>query len=280
MRTSNIIVAGCLIGLALGLHPAAGVDGATGSDQPAMRTPDAARPAMPPPSSPFQAFRSGTQALRAGKTQQGLSELQFAAEQGVPAAQWKLARMYADGDGVDKNDGRAFEYFRRIVNAHADDVPGSAQSRFVANAFVSLGSYYLEGIPDVVKADPPRAREMFRYAATYFGDPDAQYNLGRLYLSGRGAPKDPVQAAKWLKLAADKGQHSAQGLLGAILFKGEDVSRQAALGLFWLTVARDGAGSDEAWIADTYASAFAQASDGERELAYQYLENWLRPRRE
>ena len=34
----------------------------------------------------------------------------------------------------------------------------------------------------------------------------------------------------------------AQALLGSMLFKGEDVSRQAALGLFWLIVATDARG--------------------------------------
>ena len=51
------------------------------------------------------------------------------------------------------------------------------------------------------------------------------------------------------------------------------------MGLFWLTVARDGASPNERWITDTYASAFAQASDDERDLAYRYLQNWLGGRR-
>ena len=54
-----------------------------------------------------------------------------------------------------------------------------------------------------------------------------------------------MQASRWLRLSANKGQHQAQALLGAMLFKGEHVSRQAALGLFWLIVAKDGAGPDE-----------------------------------
>jgi TPR repeat protein len=303
MRTSNILLSVALVGVAFGFSPAASFDGVRSPDGTTVAvplpspdgrgmggttmdraTPLAAVPVAPmgvnPRPSPFEAFRSGTQALRAGNTQLAVTELQYAAEQGIPAAQWKLGRMYADGEGVDKNNSRAFEYFRRIVNSHADDVPGTPQAPFVANAFVALGRYYLEGIPDAVKADPSRAREMFRYAASYFGDSDAQYNLGRLYLLGQGAPKDPMQAARWLRLASNKGHHNAQAMLGAMLFKGEDVSRQAALGLFWLTVAKDGAGPDEGWIADTYASAFAQASDDERELAYRYLENWLRNRRE
>jgi TPR repeat protein len=180
---------------------------------------------------------------------------------------------------------RAFEYFRDLAKAHAYDPPGTSQARFVANAFVTLGHFYLEGIPNsAITVDPSIAHEMFRYAASYFGDPDAQYNLGLLYLDGRGVPKDAIQAARWFRLAADKDQRSAQASLGAMLFKGQDVARQAALGLAWLTVARDGVAKeravlDEAWITETYSNAFAQASDNERALAYKYLEDLLRGRR-
>ena len=98
---------------------------------------------------------------------------------------------------------------------------GTPQARFVANAFVTLGLYHLDGIPGTLKADPNVAREMFRYAASYFADPEAQYYLGRLYLHGKGAPKDAIQAARWLRLSANKGDHRAQALLGSMLFKGE-----------------------------------------------------------
>jgi hypothetical protein len=305
MRTSNVIFSIGLLGLALGLSPAASFDGthtpesttvavplpapdANPSESPDIgrATPLAAVPVAPlsataHPATPFEAFRSGTQALRAGNTALAVNELEYAAEQGMPAAQWKLGRMYADGDGVQKNTLRAFEYFSRLTKAHGDDVPGTPQARFVANAFVALGQYYLEGIPNsTVKPDPDRAREMYWYAATYFADPDAQYNLGRLYLDRNAGARDPRQAAKWLGLAARKGQYQAQALLGEMLFKGDDLARQAALGLFWLTLAKDGARADETWIAETYSSAFAQATDNERTLAYKYLENWLKGRRE
>jgi TPR repeat protein len=234
---------------------------------------------MAPPRTPFEALRSGTQALREGKPVEAVSALEYAAGQGVPGAIWKLGRMYADGDGVNQNKLRAFEYFRDLTKTHAYDPPGTPQARFVANAFVTLGHCYLEGIPDTaIKPDPTIAHEMFRYAASYFGDPEAQYLLGRLYLYGQAGPKDPIQAARWFTLAANKGQRGAQALLGSMLFKGEDVARQAAMGLFWLTIAKDGAGPDEAWITETYSAAFAQASDDDRALAYRYLENWLRRR--
>jgi hypothetical protein len=299
MRASDVIVSVGLLGLAFGLSPAVSFDGTRapdvatvtaplagpGSNPLGGATPLAPVPVVPhagpgrPSLTPFEAFRSGTQALRQGKTDQGVAELEFAAEQGVPGAIWKLGRMYADGDGVGKDRARAFEYFRRLTNAHAES-QGTPQARFVANAFVALGQYHLEGIPGTVKADPLVAHDMFRYAASYYADPEAQYHLGRLYLLGSGAPKDPMQAARWLRLSANKGEPRAQALLGTMLFKGEGVQRQAALGLFWLIVAKDGAGPDDGWITETYSKALAEATDGERALAHKYLENWLKSRRD
>ena len=95
---------------------------------------------------------------------------------------------------------------------HAEDSPSAPQAAIVANAFVALGRYYLNGIPNSkIKADPERAREMFSYAASYFGNADAQYDLARLYLKTPDASRDDFRyGARWLGLAAQKGQHQAQ----------------------------------------------------------------------
>ena len=205
--------------------------------------------------------------------------LQYAAEQGQPAAQWKLGRMYADGDGVPQDQMRAFNYFSEIANTHPDESPGTAQARFVANAFVSLGHYYLTGIPNSkINANAARARELYTYAATYFGDADAQYELGRLYLDS--SPNDPHEAARWFQLAANKGQCRAEAALGDILFQGQHVPRQAARGLMWLTLSKDCVGPDESWVKPLYDNAFRRASDDERQMALMYLEGWLKGRRD
>jgi hypothetical protein len=120
---------------------------------------------------------------------------------------------------------------------------------------------------------------MFAYAASYFGDPDAQYQLGRMYLDGQGGIKEPKQAARWLSLAARKGQYQAQAVLGAMLFKGEYVPRQGPQGLMWLTLARDAATPRETWISDLYTAALKQASEDERAVALVFLERWLKGRR-
>ena len=211
-----------------------------------------------------------------------LTALQYAAEGGHPIAQWKLGRMYADGNGVTQDDLRAFEYFSRIANAHAEDSPSAPEAAIVANAFVEVGRYYLNGIPNSkIKSDPERAREMFSYAASYFGNADAQYDLARLYIDGSGTSRDGFRyGARWLGLAAQKGQHQAQALLGQMLFNGDQLPRQAARGLMWLTLARDGAPPRDSWITDLYAAAMKQATPEERATAYTYLEGWLKGRRE
>jgi len=238
-------------------------------------------PDLHSPLSSFQAFQSGAKALRDGDTKAGLSALEYAATNGHLIAAWKLGRMYADGDGVKQNNLRAFEYFRTVADGHADEAADTTQAPFVANAFVALGLYYLDGIPNSdVKPDADRAREMFSYAAIYFGDRDAQYNLGRMYLDGNGGFKDPKQAVRWLLVAARKGQYQAQAVLGAMLFKGDYVARQGPRGLMWLTLARDAATPRETWITDLYAAAVKQASEDERAIALVYLERWLKTHRD
>lgn len=267
MRMNSLAQLACLT-CALWLAPAFAFDG--------TRTPANSKP----PVTPVEAFRSGAASLKAGENDKALSALQYAADQGYAVAQWKLGRMYAAGDGVPRNELRAFQYFSRIANTHAEDSPELPQSRFVANAFVQLGHYYLDGIPNTeVRADPGRAREMYAYAASYFGDPDAQYSLAKLLLDGASGPKDPKQALRWLSLAANKGQARAQALLGHVIFKGEGVPRQAARGLMWLTLAREGAGGEK-WVVEMHEAAFRQATDSERQMAVAYLERYMKGRRD
>ena len=159
--------------------------------------------------------------------------------------------MYAEGDGVTQDDLKAFQYFRGIADSHAEDNPDTPQSRFVANAFVALGHYYLDGIPKTaIKRDPDRAREMFAYAASYFHDSEAQYYLARLYLNGAGAPHDPRPRRAGSAFRRRKG-NASRGDAGAMLFPAT-TCRARPRAAEWLTLAKDsakdGAATDQAWI--------------------------------
>jgi TPR repeat protein len=229
-----------------------------------------------------EAMRSAARDLNAGDTVGAIHALEFAAKQGNPLAQWKLGRMHASGEGVPPDDLKAFEYFSRIADDHADEAPDSPHAGVVANAFVALGTYFLEGIKGTyVKPNVARAREMYHYAASYYGDPDAQYNLARLYLEGKGVVPDARQAARWLNLAAEKGHAPAQALLGHLLIKGEgNIPRQRALGLMWLTLARQSATSaKERWISELYDKGAEVASESDRQRALSYVEQYQRRKR-
>jgi hypothetical protein len=233
------------------------------------------------PVTPFEAFRNGTQMLRHGENEKALRALEYAAERGFVMAQYKLGRMYADGDGVAQSDLRAFEYFSRIADMHADDPPGTPQAGFIARAFVALGHYYMTGIPNSgVQADIVQARRMYYHAATYFGDAEGQYFYARTLLDGVGGTKDPRRAAQWFNSAANKGQTKAQALLGRMLFKGEPgVPRQAARGLMWLQIAKANATPADGWIGELYDLAYKQANDDERARAGEFLLQWMNGQR-
>jgi len=279
MRTSKRTIVAFVLGAAVLAVPALAFDGAPVNQAPAS--------GQPPPSTPTTLNSSTLKkpvspAPIPDGSLNSLLALQYAAEDGHPIAQGKLGRMYAEGNGVVQNDLLAFDYFSRIANAHAEDSPSAPQAQIVANAFVALGRYYLSGIPNSkVKSDPERAREMFYYAASYFGNADAQYDLARLYLKTANAtPSEFTYGARWLGLAAQKGQHQAQAMLGQMLFNGDRIPPQRARGLMWLTLACENAGPDESWIKESYNRAIASASDNDRAMALQMLEHWVQGRRD
>jgi TPR repeat protein len=245
----------------------------------------APRPQPLAPIAPYgsarEALRDGMRDYNAGDKAGAAQALEYAATRGHTLALWKLGRMYADGDGVRHDDLKAFEYFSKLADENADESPDSPSASVVASAFVSVGSYFLTGIPgSYVNANPTRAHEMFYYAASYFSDPAAQYNLARLYLEGAGVPKDARQAARWFNLAAEKGHHPSQALLGHLLVSGEGVPRQRARGLMWLTLAREGADpAKETWISDLYDKAFVAVEETDRKFALGMLEQYMQARR-
>ncbi len=118
---------------------------------------------------------------------------------------------------------------------------------------------------------------MFTQAAAYFASAEAQYQLGVMWLDGAAGGVDPIRAARWLNLAAEKGHGNAQAVLGRMLFMGEAMPRQAWRGLMWLQLARDNArGQSTGWVREMHDKAFAAASDEERRMARQHAERFLR----
>jgi uncharacterized protein len=259
--------------MALGFAPAFGFDGST-SDPP-EKIPKNFSTAQ-------QALRAGIEDLKAGDADASVKALTYAADGGQEIARWKLGEMYADGDGVPRDDLKAYHYFNQLVEDYDEDQPDRRTLSAVSNAFVAVGVYCLNGIPNSdVAPDPRRAHELFQYAATIFGDPNAQYNLAHMYLAGDGGlAKDHTTAVRWLQMAAEKGHPQSQGLLGHMLFTGDGVPRQRARGLMWLAFAKEGSSPDsrDDWIRDQYQSDFAVAADDDRQAAAAMYDARMRAR--
>ncbi|MEO1748290.1 MAG: tetratricopeptide repeat protein [Pseudomonadota bacterium] len=213
-------------------------------------------------------LRLGLQAYKKGQKDEAFEAYRAAADQGHSGARWKLAHMYAEGDGTPEDDYRAFQLFEEIVREGA--TPGSRDQAFIANALVSLAGYFQAGIPGTpVEPDPMRARDLYWLAATSFGEPHAQFEIGLYHLGDGSNPNGQRQAARWFNQAAEKGHAGAKAMLGKLYFQ----SGRTVAGLALLTEALEvAAGSDRMWIRGLQEGAFAVASEGERRKAVSIAE--------
>jgi uncharacterized protein len=103
------------------------------------------------------------------------------------------------------------------------------------NAQHNLGVLYMRG--ECVAKDPAQAATWFHRAAAQ-GDTVAQLNLGYLYGMGEGVPKDTVESARWYRAAAEGGHLGAQRQVG-LYYTGDGVPKDWEEAVRWYTVAAD-----------------------------------------
>ena len=65
------------------------------------------------------------------------------------------------------------------------------------------------------------------------GNADAQFEVGNMYLKGRGVPQDYAQAAVWLRAAADQGNAKGKINLGWMYESSHGVTQDYALAVTW-----------------------------------------------
>jgi TPR repeat protein len=215
-------------------------------------------------SSPWAVFQDGFRAYKSGHKEQAVEAYRYAAENGQLGATWKLARMYAEGDGVARDDYEAYKFFSEIVQQDVE--PGSPEESYISDALVALGAYVKSGIPGTpVQPDPVAAQDYYTRAAANYRNPNAQYELGKMLMTGEGGGRKSLrQAARWLQLAAEKGHAGAQATLGNLLFQGGKVVR----GLAMMTVALERAApGDQPWIRSMQEEAFSLAEEKDRRKA-------------
>ncbi|MEI9423401.1 tetratricopeptide repeat protein [Mesorhizobium sp. Cs1299R1N1] len=225
-----------------------------------------------PQSSPWAVFQFGFSAYKSGHKEQAAEAYKYAAENGQIGATWKLARMYAEGDGVARDDYEAFKFFSEIVDQDVE--PGSPEESYVSDALVALGDYLRTGIPgSPVTENEVAAQEYYMRAAANYRNPNAQFEMGQMFLKGEGGVKASVkQAGRWFQLAAEKGHAGAQATLGHLLFQSGKIVR----GLAMMTAALERASpADQPWIRGMQEEAFAAAGEADRRTAISLADDIL-----
>lgn len=212
-------------------------------------------------SDPFKVFKFGFDAYRSGHKEQALQAYRDASEQGQVGATWKLGRMYAEGDGVPRDDYEAYKFFREVVQQSVE--PGSDEETYIGDAYAELGRFSAEGIPGTeVAPNPALAAEYYQRAAAY-GSPTGQFEIGKMYL-GERTSANARQAGRWLKLAARKGHQGARAMLGNLMFQ----SGRVVDGLAMMTAALERAApTDRVWIRSMQEEAFALTDEQQRREA-------------
>lgn len=97
---------------------------------------------------------------------------------------------------------------------------------------VCLASWIL-AYPNFILAEESFKDYATSIQAAQAGNPNAQYNLGRFFLDGRGVVKDPKQAVKWFRTAAEQNLAKAQYTLGHCYDNGAGVEKDPKQAVEW-----------------------------------------------
>lgn len=146
-------------------------------------------------------FKAGMDAYHRGDYATAMREWQPLAEQGQVVAQYQLGLLYANGQGVTKDDAKARQWYEKAaVQGHVE-------------AQVNLGILlmYARG----GQQDYKMAVYYLRLSANQ-GNDLAQRRLGQMYERGDGVPQDYVKAYMWYSLGTANGMEAGARLRDAL----------------------------------------------------------------
>jgi len=173
------------------------------------------------------------------------AQVKKAAERGDPRAMFQLGEMYSDGKVAQENFVEAAKWYRRSADTGYPDAHtsmgvislikavGLADSDESAVRFGSDESKKSEFLSMVIHTERLQIRNQMalkesvkwlRMGAEQGHDANAQFVLGLLTGAGVGVEKDPVQGAKWIRLAATK-EPAAQAFMGIYYLTGRGVEK-------------------------------------------------------
>ena len=169
---------------------------------------------------PVARYQLGMQTLENGNPDSAAILLRRAAEQGVPAAQYRYAKLLETGEGVPQDLEAARRWTERAANAGH------------RRAMHNLGVMYYYGTGTAENMET--AARWFQEAAL-LGLRDSQFNLALLYETGDGVPQSLPDAYAWFSIAANgaddpTARERALALEGAMEPEALNAARSTAAG--------------------------------------------------
>lgn len=197
---------------------------------------------------PIAQLKWGEARLSAQDFAAGADFVRRAARQGLPAAQYRLAKLHERGIGVPRDFFEARSWTEKAAQG------GNTK------AMHDLAVFYADG--EGGAQSYAAAAEWFRKAAD-FGIVDSQYNLAVLYENGLGISPSKAEALYWYEVASANGDASAPGNVATLreslpLEQAQQAQRRAAA---WRAanpdLAANGTFGEQNWDRSTRAQVVA-----------------------
>lgn len=152
---------------------------------------------------------------------QAIRWLSEAADAGMEKACFHLGNLYAVGELVPQDHGKAFGWYLKGAQM------GDPEACFEAGRALEDGRG--------TAGDPAKARDWHRRAADQWHG-QAQLHLGRMFAAGVGGPKDLIEGYMWMSLAVDQDADGAQAAAREVAeaMSEADHRRAAQLKADWL----------------------------------------------
>lgn len=150
---------------------------------------------------PVARYLLGEERLSSGDVAGAAALIRRAAEQNVPAAQYRYAKLLERGEGVEQDLPAAWQWTRRAAEA------GHRRAMHNLGVMFATGSGGEENLDE--------AARWFEEAALH-GLTDSQYNLAVLFQQGQGMPQSDADAYAWFSIAAAGGDTGAGEQAAAI----------------------------------------------------------------
>ena len=164
---------------------------------------------------PFSQMRPNVQVAKSESSQKYFYAKR-AAERGNARAQFDLGLMYANGNGVAKNEAEALKWFNK-----------AAQNNFSKPVSVQR----------VVRTEKTSQQFIFAKNAAAKGNARAQFDLAMMYSKGNGVRKNEKLAFNYFHKAARNNLVEAKFQMGLNFAQGRGVKKQEQLAKYWFKLA-------------------------------------------